>query len=147
MRYLRIFESGLVKLPKAIRTQIAKCVDAEGNVIRAMKPIGDEFTQQLNRFKNAEGNNTWKSLQKTTKDRNAYGLRHGYASRAHKCGERMDVFSAANLMGHDAKTYIKHCAQWIDDATLEDAVAKWEGVLVSQPESLTKRQQQIQQQQ
>ena len=28
MRYLRLFESGLVKLPQAIRTQIAKCVDA-----------------------------------------------------------------------------------------------------------------------
>ena len=146
-RYLRLFESGLVKLPQAIRTQIAKCVDAEGKVIGAMKPIGDEFTQQLTRFKNAEGNHVWKSLQKETKGLTANGLRHGYAFRAHKCGEGMDVFTAANLMGHDAKTHIKHYAQWIDETTLEDRVAQWEGVLVSQPESLTKRQQQMQQQQ
>ena len=45
----------------------------------------------------------------------------------------MDVFTAANLMGHDAKTHIKHYAQWIDEATLEDAVAQWGGALVSQP--------------
>ena len=147
MRYLRLFESGLVKLPQAIRTQIAKCVDAEGKVIGAMKPIGDEFTQQLTRFKNAEGNHVWKSLQKETKGLTANGLRHGYAFRAHKCGEGMDVFTAANLMGHDAKTHIKHYAQWIDETTLVDRVAQWEGVLVSQPESLTKLQQQTQQQQ
>ncbi len=59
----------------------------------------------------------------------------------------MDVFTAANLMGHDAKTHIKHYAQWIDETTLVDRVAQWEGVLVSQPESLTKRQQRMQQQQ
>ena len=59
----------------------------------------------------------------------------------------MDVFTAANLMGHDAKTHIKHYAQWIDETTFVDRVAQWEGVLVSQPESLTKRQQQMQQQQ
>ena len=59
----------------------------------------------------------------------------------------MEVFTAANLMGHDAKTHIKYYAQWIDETTLEDRVAQWEGVLVSQPESLTKLQQQTQQQQ
>lgn len=133
LRYLRLFESDLVKLPKAIRTQIAKCVDSEGKVIGAMKPIGDEFTQQLDRFKTAEGNHVWKSLQKETKGLTPNGLRHGYAFRAHKCGGRMDVFTAANLMGHDAKTHIKHYAQWIDEATLEDAVAQWGGALVSQP--------------
>ena len=131
-RYLRLFESGLVKLPKAIRTQIEKCVDAEGRVIGAMKPIEDEFTQQLTRFKNAEGNHVWKSLRKETKGLTANGLRHAYAIRAHKCGGRTDVFTAANLMGHDAKTHIKYYPQWMDEATLEEAVAQWEEVLVSQ---------------
>ena len=131
-RYLRLFKSGLVKLPKAIRTQIEKCVDAEGRVIGAMKPIEDEFTQQLTRFKNAEGNHVWKSLRKETKGLTANGLRHAYAIRAHKCGGRTDVFTAANLMGHDAKTHIKHYPQWMDEATLEEAVAQWEEVLVSQ---------------
>ena len=146
LRYLRLFESGLVKLPSAIRTQIAKCVDKEGRVLGAMKPIGDEFTQQLTRFKNAEGNHVWKSLQQQTKGLTANGLRHGYAFRAHKCGGRMDVFTAANLMGHDAKTHIKHYAQWIDEATLEDAVAQWEGYSsLKRPKSLS--QQQMQQQQ
>ena len=146
MRYLRLLESGLVKLPQAIRTQIAKCVDAEGKVIGAMKPIGDEFTQQLTRFKNAEGNHIWKSLQQQTKGLTANGLRHGYAFRAHKCGAGMDAFTAANLMGHDAKTHIKHYAQWIDEATLEDRVAQWEGYSsLKRPKTLS--QQQMQQQQ
>ena len=58
----------------------------------------------------------------------------------------MDVFTAANLMGHDAKTHIKHYAQWIDEATLEDRVAQWEGYSsLKRPKSLS--QQQAQQQQ
>ena len=50
-------------------------------------------------------------------------------------------------MGHDAKTHNKLYAQWINETTLVDRVAQWGGVLVSQPESLTKLQQQTQQQQ
>ncbi len=122
VRYLRLFESGLVKLPQAIRTQIKKCVDAEGRGIGAMKPIGDEFTQQLTRFKNAEGNYVCKSLQKETKGITTNGLRR-CAFRAHKCVGRMNVFTATNLMGQDAMTHMRHYAQWIDEATLEDAVA------------------------
>ena len=110
LRCLRLFESGIVQLARAIRTQITKCVDQEGRVLGAMKPIGDEFTQQLGRFKNAQGNNIWKSLQKQTKGLTANGLRHSYAYRAHNRGGRMDVFTAANLMGHDAMTHIKHYA-------------------------------------
>ena len=112
-----------------------------------MKPIGDEFTQQLNRFKNAEGNHVWKSLQKQNKGLTANGLRHGYAFRAHKCGAGMDVFTAANLMGHDAKTHIKHYAQWIDEATLEERVAQCVGGYSSLKRPKTLSQQQMQQQQ
>lgn len=112
----QLFASGLVKLPDAIRTQIAKCLGKDGEVLDSMKPVGDTFRQQLERYP------YWQSLVVETRGLIPYSLRHGYAWRAHMCGERpMGRREVAALMGHGVKTHDKHYGSWIDEDGLREA--------------------------
>lgn len=104
------YASGLVKLPKAIRTAIES---------GAFKKVGDAFRQLLDRYP------YWQSLVAATPGLTPYSLRHGWAWRAHKgYAMPLSVRDAAALLGHTPNTHHKHYGQWTDEAGLEDAVGR-----------------------
>lgn len=121
---LRLLESGLVKLPGAVRTQIDRCVGARGEVTgKSLKPVGDAFRQLLDRY------DFWKVLVSESPGLTPYSLRHGYAWRAHMCGGRpMSIRVAAALMGHDPKTHQKHYGSWVDEEGIRSDVARWRAI-------------------
>lgn len=114
-RLLQLFASGLVKLPKSIRTQIT-LVEVKGK----FQDVGAEFRQKLERYK------PWQALVARCPGMTPYSLRHGYAWRAHCCSANpMHPRIAAALMGHNVATHLKHYGQWTDEASLEAAVDRY----------------------
>jgi integrase len=114
-RVLRMFESGLVKLPSAI-------LNAKDN-----KLGGHEFGQQLRR------NATWRSLVAATPGLTPYGLRHGYAWRGAKYYDSpVPLRDLADLMGHTLPTHLQYYGQWTTDQDKRASVQR-------AVESLTKR--------
>jgi integrase len=116
-RALNLYASGLVKLPKAIRTAIDS---------GEFKKVGDAFRQLLDRYP------LWASMVKATAGLTPYSLRHGYAWRAHKAYARpLSVRDAAALMGHNPNTHHRHYGRWTDEQGLLDAVAGLTGSAAS----------------
>ncbi|QBE68369.1 integrase [Synechococcus sp. WH 8101] len=114
-RLLQLYASGLVKLPKSIRTQIA-LVEQKGK----FQDVGADFRQKLERYK------PWQALVARCPGVTPYSLRHGYAWRAHCCSANpMHPRIAAALMGHNVATHLKHYGQWTDEASLEAAVDRY----------------------
>jgi len=112
-RMLALWRSGMVQLPAALLKRINE-VDTKG-----WKPVGDEFRQQLERYK------PWQSLVAKHPGLTPYSLRHGWAWRAHKAYDRpMAIRDAAALMGHSPQVHHSTYGRWVDDAGLKDAVAK-----------------------
>lgn len=106
---LQLYTSGLVALPKSVRTAIES---------GEFKKVGDAFRQLLDRYP------FWQSLVAATPGLTPYSLRHGWAWRAHKGYARpLSVRDAAALLGHTPGTHHKHYGRWTDEAGLEDAVA------------------------
>jgi integrase len=111
-RLLQLFASGLVKLPRSLRTQIA-LVEQKGK----FQDVGADFGQKLERY------GPWRSLVARTPGLTPYSLRHGYAWRAHCCSSNaMHPRIAAALMGHNVATHLAHYGSWTDEASLESAV-------------------------
>ena len=71
-----------------------------------------------------------------------YSLRHGFAWR-HALYTPIAIRTAARLMGHDVRTHMKHYGQGTDEVGLDAAVGAARAKLTA---SMTKRQQQMQQQ-
>jgi len=69
---LQLYASGLVKLPKSLRNQIAMA-EEKGR----FQDVGAEFAQKLERYR------PWRSLVARTPGLTPYSLRHGCAWRAH----------------------------------------------------------------
>ena len=116
-RAVTLLDSGLVKLPAAIRTQINA---------GAHKGIGDAFRQLLDRFP------FWQSLVAAHQGLTPYSLRHGYAWRGHKAYSRsIPVRDLAYMMGHNPATHHRHYGKWTDEAGLEEAVARAMGAASS----------------
>jgi len=116
-RAVALLDSGLVKLPAAILTQVKTS---------SHKGVGDAFRQLLNRFP------FWLSMAAATPGLTPYSLRHGYAWRGHKAYERsIPVRDLAALMGHNPATHHRHYGKWTDEAGLEEAVARAMGILAS----------------
>jgi integrase len=114
-RLLRLYASGLVKLPRSIRHQIA-LVEQKGK----FQDVGAEFAQKLERY------GPWRALVARNAGLTPYSLRHGYAWRAHCCSTQpMHPRIAAALMGHNVATHLKHYGQWTDEASLEAAVERF----------------------
>lgn len=106
---LNLYASGLVKLPKAIRTAIDS---------GEFKKVGDAFRQLLDRYP------FWTSMVAATPGLTPYSLRHGWAWRAHKTYDRsLSIRDAAALLGHTPTTHMKHYGRWTDEQGLLDAVA------------------------
>jgi integrase len=114
-RLLQLYASGLMKLPKSLRNQIAM-VEEKGR----FQDVGAEFAQKLERYR------PWQSLVARTPGLTPYSLRHGYAWRAHK-GSNNPIHprDAAALMGHNVATHFKHYGGWTDEASLEAAVERF----------------------
>ena len=111
-RLLQLYGSGLLKLPKSIRTQIA-LVERKDK----FQDVGAEFAQKLERYQ------PWRALVARNPGLTPYSLRHGYAWRAHCCSTNaMHPRIAAALMGHNVATHLKHYGSWTDEASLESAV-------------------------
>ena len=116
-RAVALLDSGLVKLPAAILTQVKTS---------SHKGVGGAFRQLLNRFP------FWQSMAAASPGLTPYSLRHGYAWRGHKAYERsIPVRDLADLMGHNPATHHRHYGNWTDEAGLEEAVARAMGVLAS----------------
>jgi integrase len=114
-RLLQLYASGLVKLPKSLRNQIAK-VEEKGR----FQDVGADFAQKLERYA------PWRALVARNPGLTPYSLRHGYAWRAHCCSANaMHPRIAAALMGHNVATHLKHYGSWTDEASLEAAVERY----------------------
>ena len=114
-RLLQLYASGLMKLPKSLRTQIAM-VEEKGR----FQDVGAEFAQKLERYR------PWQLLVARTPGLTPYSLRHGYAWRAHCCSANaMHPRITAALMGHNVATHLKHYGSWTDEASLEAAVERF----------------------
>lgn len=114
-RLLQLYASGLVKLPKSLRNQIAK-VDEHNS----FQGVGADFGQKLERYA------PWRALVARCPGLTPYSLRHGYAWRAHCCSANaMHPRIAAALMGHNVATHLKHYGSWTDEASLEAAVERF----------------------
>ena len=115
-RALAAYSSGLIKLPKQIRTAIES---------GELQKVGKAFRQML------DSDNQWKTITASSDGIVPYSLRHGYAWRAHKHYDRaLSVRDTAALMGHTVATHMKHYGAWTDEQGLEDAVS---ALTASQP--------------
>ena len=114
-RLLQLYASGLLKLPKSLRNQIAM-VEEKGR----FQDVGADFAQKLERYA------PWRALVARCPGLTPYSLRHGYAWRAHCCSANaMHPRIAAALMGHNVATHLKHYGSWTDEASLEAAVERF----------------------
>jgi integrase len=114
-RMLQLYASGLLRLPKSLRNQIAM-VEEKGK----FQDVGADFGQKLERYA------PWRALVARNPGLTPYSLRHGYAWRAHVCSSNpMHPRNAAALMGHNVATHLKHYGSWTDEASLEAAVERF----------------------
>lgn len=120
---LELYSSGQIGLPLPLQKRISQCLGPNGEVLDSLKPVGDEFRQQLDRFP------FWRSLCRDNPGLTPYSLRHGYAWRAHMCGQcPMATRTVSALMGHDTKTHNKHYGAWIDEEGIRGDISRWMGL-------------------
>ena len=105
----------LRKLPLAIRNEIAKVEEKN-----TFKEVGAAFSQLLTRYR------YWKILVKKTPGLKPYGLRHGWAWRAHKNSEKQLHYSQASaLLGHTTRVHLDYYSSWVSEDELEKAVEEY----------------------
>ena len=120
-RLLQLYSSGLVKLPAAVLNEISK-VEDKGT----FQQVGHAFGQLLKRYE------PWKNLVRTNEGVTPYSLRHSWAWRCHVCSNNgLHVRQAAALMGHTVAVHLKHYGSWVDEASLEAAVERYNEGLVA----------------
>ncbi len=125
-RLVQLWHSGLVKLPTSIRNA------------KSLKECGAAFMQYLDRHP------FWDEvLRVEIKGLKPYSLRHGFAWRI-ALYTPIAIRTAARLMGHNVSIHINHNGHWIDDQDMEKEVDAANMAVVA---TLSKRQQQMQQQQ
>ncbi|QNI62844.1 site-specific integrase [Synechococcus sp. TAK9802] len=106
---------GKRKLPLAIRNEIAKVEEKN-----TFKEVGAAFSQLLTRYR------YWKILVKKTPGLKPYGLRHGWAWRAHKNSEKQLHYSQASaLLGHTTRVHLDYYSSWVSEDELEKAVEEY----------------------
>ena len=119
-RLLQLYSSGLVKLPAAVLNEISK-VDSK----RTFQEVGHAFGQLLKRYE------PWKNLVRANEGVKPYSLRHSWAWRCHVCSNNaLHVRHAAALMGHTVAVHLKNYGTWVDEASLEAAVERYNEGLV-----------------
>ena len=124
--FITLFQSGVVRLPKAIREQISRVVDPKHpRHTDSFQGVGREFRQQLERFP------FYASMIKKDPTLSPYALRHGFAWRATFGANRLPLRAAAALMGHDVKTHMRHYGSWIDQESTLEAAANFNAAQVA----------------
>ena len=113
-RLLMLFQSGTVKLPKAIRTQI-ELVEKKNK----FQDVGATFKQFLDRF------DGWQKLQQQHPGLTPYSLRHGFAWRASSCDGQIKVRNVAALMGHTKAVHDRHYGAWTDERDIEAELERY----------------------
>ena len=102
-------KKGVNALPTGIRTGIES---------GEFKPIGDSFRQYLDRLP------YWQKLVADNEGLTPYGMRHGWAWRAHCYYDKpISVREAAALMRHDPNTHNRHYGKWTNEADLLSMVS------------------------
>ena len=120
-RLLQLYSSGLVKLPASVLNEISK-VEEKGT----FQQVGHAFGQLLKRYE------PWKNLVRSNEGITPYSLRHSWAWRCHVCSNNgLHVRQAAALMGHTVAVHLKHYGSWVDEASLEAAVERYNEGLVA----------------
>ena len=120
-RLLQLYSSGLVKLPMAVANEISK-VEEKGT----FQQVGHAFGQLLKRYE------PWRNLVRRNPDITPYSLRHSWAWRCHVCSNNaLHVRQAAVLMGHTVVVHLKNYGTWVDEASLEAAVERYNEGLVA----------------
>ena len=110
-RIAQLFRSGQIGLPKPVQNQIELVPQRN-----SYRQVGAAFAQILQRYK------PWQELVKRTPGLKPYGLRHGWAWRAHKYSARPLHYSqAAAFMGHSVETHLKYYSSWVDQKELIQA--------------------------
>ncbi len=90
------------------------------------REVGAAYAQILKRYK------PWQELVKRNPGLRPYGLRHGWAWRAHKYSSRPLHYSqAAAFMGHSVETHLKYYSSWVNRKELEEAGKKYNEALQS----------------
>lgn len=112
---LTAFESGLVKIPKSVRTQIAKVEERN-----FFQDVGEAVAQRLDRFPYFRD-----VLKPSNRDLTTNSLRHGWAWRAHvESDNPMHERVAAAWMRHSLQTHMKHYGHWIDRESMDAALER-----------------------
>lgn len=112
---LAAFESGLVKIPKSVRTQIAKVEERN-----FFQDVGEAVAQRLDRFPYFRD-----VLKPSNRDLTTNSLRHGWAWRAHvESDSPMHERVAAAWMRHSLQTHMKHYGHWIDRESMDAALER-----------------------
>ncbi len=109
-RLLKLYSSGLQKLPFAILTAIQS---------GELKAVGDAFRQLLDRYE------PWQSLVAANPGVTPYSLRHSYAWRGTKSYERqIPSRDLAAMMGHTLLIHQRHYGAWTDQMSALASVTK-----------------------
>ncbi len=118
---MKLYSRGLGKQPIDKADEIEK-VKVKGTI----QQVGHEFGQMLNRYE------PWKHLVRSNPDITPYSLRHSWAWRCHVCSNNgLHVRQAAALMGHTTAVHLKNYGSWVDEASLEAAVDRYNEGLVA----------------
>ncbi len=107
----------------------------EGESARLLRQLGSQELPPLGTDNKGAGasvhqflerHQTWQQLRAEARSRGEtltpYGLRHGYALRAHQRGLAPRV--SACLMGHSLQTHCRHYGNWADAETIDAAFEK-----------------------
>ena len=120
-RIAQLFRSGQIGLPKPVQNQIELVPQRN-----SYREVGAAYAQILQRYK------PWQELVKRNPGLRPYGLRHGWAWRAHKYSSRPLHYSqAAAFMGHSVETHLKYYSSWVNRKELEEAGKKYNEALQS----------------
>ena len=110
-KLIRLYDSGLVKLPATIRTQI-NLVEKKNRY----SDVGRAFVDKL------EKNPIWKEIRKNNPDITAYSLRHRFAHQCHKGSTiPISIKDAAEAMGHTVDVHMKAYGAYTTELSVQRA--------------------------
>ena len=110
-KLINLYDSGLVKLPATIRTQI-DLVEEKNRY----GDVGRAFVDKL------EKNHIWKEIRKNNSDITAYSLRHRFAHQCHKGSTiPISIKDAAEAMGHTVDVHMKSYGSYTTELSVERA--------------------------
>ena len=110
-KLINLYDSGLVKLPATIRTQI-DLVEEKNRY----GDVGRAFVDKL------EKNPIWKEIRKNNPDITAYSLRHRFAHQCHKGSTiPISIKDAAEAMGHTVDVHMKAYGAYTTELSVQRA--------------------------